>query len=74
MATISPTITGLPLTQRTAAELIAQLRSLESMIRAHNARGISRMSYLELIVSNQLEREAQMIRNELDNRTSVASI
>lgn len=74
MATISPTTTGLPLTQRTAAELIAQLRGLESMIRAHNGRGISRMSYLELIVSNQLEREAQAIRNELDNRTSVASI
>lgn len=65
---------GIPLTQRTAAELVAQLRGLEAMIRAHHARGISRMSFLELIVSQQLEREAQAIRNELDNRTSVASI
>jgi hypothetical protein len=65
---------GIPLTQRTAAELIAQLRGLEAMIRAHNARGISRMSYLELIVSNQLEREANALRAELDNRTSTASI
>ena len=65
---------GIPLSQRTAAELIAQLRSLESMIRAHHSRGISNMSFLELFVSRKLEMDAQMIRNELDSRTSVASI
>jgi len=67
-------INGIPLTQRTEAELIAQLRSLESMIRAHHSRGISKMSFFELFVSRQLEMDAQMIRNELDSRTLSASI
>lgn len=65
---------GIPLTQRTAAELIAQLRGLEAMIRAHHARGVCEMSFLELMVSRRLEMDAQMIRNELDSRTSSACI
>ena len=65
---------GIPLSQRTEAELIAQLRSLESMIRAHHARGLNEMSFLELFVSRKLEMDAQMIRNELDSRTLSASI
>lgn len=65
---------GLPLTQRTEAELITQLSSLETMIRAHHSRGISNMSFLELFVSRKLEMDAQMIRNELDSRTLSASI
>lgn len=65
---------GIPLTQRTAVELITELRSLESMIRAHHARGINNMSFLELFVSRKLEMDAQMIRNELDSRTSSACI
>lgn len=66
--------TGLPLSQRTSLELITQLRSLEAMIRAHHSRGISNMSFLELFVSRKLEMDAQMIRNELDSRTSSACI
>jgi hypothetical protein len=65
---------GLPLSQRTSLELIMHLRSLEAMIRAHHSRGITNMSFLELIVSRQLECEARMIRNELDSRTSSACI
>lgn len=71
METIS---TGLPLSQRTSLELITQLRSLEARIRAHHSRGISNMSFLELFVSRKLEMDAQMIRNELDSRTSSACI
>ena len=65
---------GIPLTQRTAAELIAELRSLEARIRAHHSRGISNMSFLELFVSRKLEMDAQMIRNELESRSSSACI
>ena len=65
---------GIPLSQHTAAELIVQLRSLESMIRAHHSRGISEMSFLELVVSRKLEMDAQMIRNELESRSSSACI
>lgn len=44
------------------------------MIRAHHSRGISEMSFLELFVSRKLEMDAQMIRNELESRSSSACI
>jgi len=71
---LSPYISQTHLKTRTARELISQLREREIAMREYAARGLHTLEFLELMIYNNISREAAEIHEELDSRTSTASI